>query len=354
MIYQKQYSRQYKLLQKEYDDVYKDIMEKGYDSNGPYSEKVQEKLKKITGRKHVFMTISGTSAITAAIYALDLFEKTVAVGSFNYSACVNQYQAFSKPLFVDCDENTMIDMKQMPKDCDALMLVNYWGHLADYDSVPAEFKGKVITDCSQSIGARYKGRPDGFFGDVSTFAFGGQKPIGTRGVTGAIATDDDAIAHRIDCAINQGKSGERRDIKSEMIGFRGAPQEIQCGMIHVGLRYYEKWQQKRKNIATRIFNECHQYPIRFIRNNEYCESSFYKLPFEIDNRDDFLKFMRFEGIDCQVPYIDDWNEIFGDGRSMPMTRRMINSTATLPLSPFFTDNEVEKIIDSVKKYFRHG
>ena len=113
MIRQKRPTQQYKLLQKEYDDVYKDIMLNGYDFSGPYTEKCQEKLKEITGRKHMYMTISGTGAITAAIYALDLFDKKVAVGSWNYSACVNQYQAFSKPVFVDCDDNFFIDIESI-------------------------------------------------------------------------------------------------------------------------------------------------------------------------------------------------------------------------------------------------
>ena len=194
MIRQKRPTQQYKLLQKEYDDVYKDIMLNGYDFSGPYTERCQEKLKEITGRKHMYMTISGTGAITAAIYALDLFDKKVAVGSWNYSACVNQYQAFSKPVFVDCDDNFFIDIEKIPSDCDAVMLVNYFGNVVDYDKLASVYKGKVVADCSQALGATYKGRTDGYFGDVSTFAFGGQKPLGTRGFAGAIGTDDDDIA----------------------------------------------------------------------------------------------------------------------------------------------------------------
>ena len=47
MIRQKRPTQQYKLLQKEYDDVYKDIMLNGYDFSGPYTERCQEKLKEI-------------------------------------------------------------------------------------------------------------------------------------------------------------------------------------------------------------------------------------------------------------------------------------------------------------------
>jgi dTDP-4-amino-4,6-dideoxygalactose transaminase len=41
-------------------------------------------------------------------------------------------------------------------------------------------------------------------------------------------------------------------------------------------------------------------------------------------------------------------------KKMPMTQKMISHVASIPLSPFFTDDEVKKIIVSVKKYFNQG
>tara|TARA_R110000822_G_scaffold290170_1_gene412227 strand:+ start:188 stop:1255 length:1068 start_codon:yes stop_codon:yes gene_type:complete len=351
MIRQKNHKLQYKLYKKEYDAVHKDIMVNGYDANGPYAKKVANTLGKLTGRKHVFMTMSGTSAITTAIYALDLFKKKVAVSSFNYSACVSQFQAFCKPVYVDCAEDTLFDLDKIPKNCDALMLVNYWGNVVDYDKLKGKFKGKIITDCSQSFGATHKGRFDGFFGDVSTFSFGGQKPIGTRGFAGAIVTDDDEIAHRINCVINQGKIGEQRDLPTEIMGFRGAPQELQCGMIHVGLKHWKEWQKKREQIAKHITEQLKDCPLRFIENNKNCRGSAYKLAFEIDNRDGFIKFMKRNGVDIQVSFIDNWNQLWGNGKHMPNTERYVNHVASFPLSPFFTDNETKKIVKMAKDYF---
>jgi len=355
MIRQKQHSRQYSLLKTEYDAVIKDIMVRGLDANGPYARKCEKHIKKITGRKHVYMTSSGTAAITAAIYALGLFGKEVAVGSYNYVACVNQFKAFSKPIFVDCDENTMIDLDKIPTSCDAIMLVNYWGNVIDYEKVKKKFKGKkIIADCSQSFGATYKGNNDGYFGDVSIFAFGGQKPIGTRGFTGAIATDDDLVAHRIDCAINQGKAGERRDIPIEMLGFRGTPLELQCGLLHVGMKYWKKWLNKRKSIAKKIMRSLNNFPLRFFEPNKHCESSYYRIGFEIENPKKFIAHMQKNGIDAQNTFIDDFEQIWGNGKGMAMTKRMIDHTVSLPLSPFFKDSEVDKIIKTAKAYFTEG
>jgi dTDP-4-amino-4,6-dideoxygalactose transaminase len=143
MIKAKKYKEQYKFLKKEYDAVYKDIMVNGYDLRGPYTKKLENRVKKITGRKYVSATISGTGAIWAAIYALDLFGKKVAVAGYNYDACVSPIIAVCKPVFFDCDENMLIDIDKIPTDCDALMLVNYNGNAVDYDKVRKKFKGKI-------------------------------------------------------------------------------------------------------------------------------------------------------------------------------------------------------------------
>lgn len=351
MIYQKQHKRQYQLHKTEYDRVLQDVMNNGLDARGKYTELCQDRIKEVTGRKHVIMTISGTAAITAAIYALDLFDKKIAVSSYNYVACVNQYQAFSRPVYVDCDEDTLLDMKQIPTGCDAVNLVNYWGNVADYDEIKGKHKGHIITDCSQSFGAKYNGRNDGYFGDISTFSFGGQKPVGTRGFTGACATDDDQLAHRMDCAINHGKAGEDRELPIEMLGFRGAAQELQCAILSVGMKYWKEWKQDRTDIAKHIIEELDGYPMRFFKPNGKCEPSYFKLGLETENKDHFLKYMQANGVDAQIGFFDNFEKMWGENKPMPMTERLNTTSMSLPLSPFFTEQEVQTIIKTVKRYF---
>lgn len=354
MIQQKKHKEQYALLKKEYDAVYKDIMLKGYDANGPYTKKLENCIKKITGRKYVYPTISGTGAIWAAIYALDLIGKKVAVAGYNYEACVHPFATLCKPVFFDCDENMLIDIQKIPQGCDALMLVNYNGNVVDYNKVKSKFKGKIIADCSQSLGAKYRGRNDGFFGDVSIFAFGGGKPMGTRGFAGTIATDNKNIAHKIDCAINMGKPGTTRYKKAEALGFRGAGQDLQCGLVHAGFKHLHRWQKQREKIIKRMWAELEHLPIRFIKSGKHCGSSYHKIPMELDGREEFIKFMKANGVDARLTYVTNWSTTFGKGKRMPMAERLSSRTCNLPLSPFFTEPEVGKMIRLVKKYFATG
>ena len=343
----------YKLHKAEYDKVIKDIMSNGYDVYGPYKTKLEKQIKKLTGRKHVFLVNSGTAAIKSAIFGLNLFNKKVVVSSFNYNACVNQFQTFCKPVYVDCNNDGIIDFDRIPRNSDAVMLVNYNGSVADYDSFKKlKYKGKVIVDCSQSFGSTYKGKFDGYFGDVAVFSFSGQKPVATRGYLGAVVTDDDAIAHRIDCAINQGKSGEIRDMATETIGFRGVKEELQCALTYVGIKHWKKHQRIRTRMAkffTRLFENT---PVRVVGAGKMVVSSHSKFMICYDNMQDFANYLRQHMVNIQYTYLDNWNDLWGDGAKRPNTDRLIKQAALLALSISYSQKDLDHIAGVVKKYFK--
>jgi len=64
--------------------------------------------------------------------------------------------------------------------------------------------------------------------------------------------------------------------------------------------------------------------------------------------------MKANGIDARLTYVTNWSKTFGSGKTMPMSDRLSNSTCNLPLSPFFKEAEVQKIIKTVKRYFSAG
>ena len=348
----KDLSYDYKMHKKEYDEVIKDIMVNGYDVYGPYKTKVENKIKKLTGRKYAFMVNSGTAAIKTAIFGLNLFGKKVAVSSFNYNACVNQFQTFCKPVFIDCDADGMIDIEKIPKSSDAVMLVNYNGNIIDYDKFKKlNYKGKVIVDCSQSFGSTYSGIFDGFFGDVAIFSFSGQKPVATRGFLGCIVTDDNEIAHNIDCAINQGKSGEVRNMLTETVGYRGVKEELQCGLTHVGLKHWREHQSKRTKMAKFLIKNLKDTPLKIITGGAKCKSSFCKFMIYHDDMRSLANYLRRNKINIQFTYLDNWNNKWGDRTKRPNTDLLIKNAAIVALSNSYSKKDMEYIVSTIKKFF---
>jgi len=93
----------------------------------------------------------------------------------------------AKPVFADCDSTTgNIDCSRVeslitPKT-KALSLVHFVGIPCDMEEIVAianRFNLKIVEDCALAVGARYKGKHVGLFGDVGCFSFYPVKHITT-------------------------------------------------------------------------------------------------------------------------------------------------------------------------------
>jgi perosamine synthetase len=96
----------------------------------------------------------------------------------------------------------------------AVMLVHSLGRAADVAVVVKEAHARnilVIEDCSQSHGARVKGRPIGNFGDIAAFSTMYRKAHMTGGAGGVVFTNNIDLYHRALALADRGKPSWRAD-----------------------------------------------------------------------------------------------------------------------------------------------
>jgi dTDP-4-amino-4,6-dideoxygalactose transaminase len=108
------------------------------------------------------------------------------------------------PVFADVDPLTFnvtaaaIERAITPRTV-AVVPTHLWGLPCDMDdivSVAARHRLKIVEDCAHALGARYRGRPVGTFGDAAIFSFQTFKPLNAYGGGMAIVSDD-ALAARV-------------------------------------------------------------------------------------------------------------------------------------------------------------
>jgi dTDP-4-amino-4,6-dideoxygalactose transaminase len=90
----------------------------------------------------------------------------------------------------------------------AILAVDVFGQPADYDAIRKiadQYNLKLIEDSCEALGAEYKGRRAGLFGDYGVFAFYPNKQI-TTGEGGIIVTNDDQAAEYMASLRNQGRA----------------------------------------------------------------------------------------------------------------------------------------------------
>lgn len=174
-------------------------------SEGPFVERFEEGMAALVGRRHGIAVCNGSAALELAVEALGLQPGSeVIMPTFTIISCAAAVlRQGCVPVLIDCDPVTwnmdvgQIEARITPQTR-AIMVVHIYGLPVDMDpllEVAARYGLKVIEDAAQMHGQRYRGRPCGSFGELSTFSFYPNKNI-TAGEGGMVLTDDDDLAER--------------------------------------------------------------------------------------------------------------------------------------------------------------
>ncbi|MFH1657248.1 MAG: DegT/DnrJ/EryC1/StrS family aminotransferase [bacterium] len=168
-------------------------------------QELTEKMKAYLGVKYAFAFNSGRTSLMAILAALEIKKgEEVLLQGFTCNSAVNPILARgAKPVFIDIDKTLNLDPRDLEKKITsrsrAIMIQHTFGCPAQVEEIlliAAKHGLMVIEDCAHSLGAKYKGRLCGGFGDVAFFSFGRDKIISS--VYGGMAvTDNQVLAAKI-------------------------------------------------------------------------------------------------------------------------------------------------------------
>lgn len=188
---------------------------------------------------------SGTAAIHIALHELGIGKgDEVIVPVSTFIATVNPIiYAGAKPVFADIDINTWnISVEQIAKQISrktkAIMPVHLYGNPCAMDTIMAlarKFNLYVIEDATESLGAKFKGKYTGTFGDFGCFSFNGNKTI-TTGSGGMVVGKKVKALEHIKFLVNQAKENRGGYFHPE-IGFN---YRMTCLQASLGIAQLEK------------------------------------------------------------------------------------------------------------------
>ncbi|MGH8913631.1 MAG: DegT/DnrJ/EryC1/StrS family aminotransferase [Acidimicrobiia bacterium] len=174
---------------------------------GPEVDAFEAELASASDREHCAALSSGTAALHLALEVLGVGAgDRVLVSSLTFAATANAVRyTGAEPVFVDSDEATwnmdpdlLAEALESHGPFAACLVVDIYGQSADYQRiVPLCVNAGVpiIEDAAEALGATYRGRRAGAFGEISTLSFNGNKIITTSG-GGALVTDNEEWASR--------------------------------------------------------------------------------------------------------------------------------------------------------------
>ena len=232
------------------------------------------------GTSHAVALSNGTLALDVALKALGIGpgdEVVVTPRTFIASvSCV--VNAGATPVFADVERNsgnlsaTTISRVLTPRT-KAVICVHLAGWPCDMDPIMAlaEQHGlKVIEDCAQAHGARYKGRSVGSIGHVGAWSFCQDKIMTTGGEGGMVTTNDHALWRAMWEFKDHGKSFEAVYERQHPPGFRWVHDsfgtnwrmlEMQAAIGRIQLRRMADWTAQRTANAHAIWAACRPHAV---------------------------------------------------------------------------------------------
>jgi dTDP-4-amino-4,6-dideoxygalactose transaminase len=177
---------------------------------GHECERFEQRYAAYLGAKHFSLAASGSYALTAAMIGLGIGPgDEVLVPAHTYMASATSVLAAGAiPVIVDVNESITIDPAAIEATIGprtrAVIAVHMWGTTCDMDAIMEIARRRkllVIEDACQAVGGSYKGRKLGTIGDIGAYSFNFYKNM-TAGEGGGVVTNDDAVAKRVNCAID--------------------------------------------------------------------------------------------------------------------------------------------------------
>jgi dTDP-4-amino-4,6-dideoxygalactose transaminase len=236
---------------------------------GDEGRQFEAEFAKFVGVKHAVAVANGTVALELALYALGVGAgDEVIVPSRTFIATASAVVARgAKPVVADVDRDSQTMTADTMRPClsprtRAIITVHLGGWPCEMDGIlrTARRLGlKVIEDCAQAHGARYRGRPVGSFGHAAAFSFCQDKILTTAGEGGMLVTNRDDVFERAWSFKDHGKNHAAAHAPPSTPGFRWLHDsfgtnwrltEVQSAIGRAALRQLPAWVEVRRRHAA--------------------------------------------------------------------------------------------------------
>lgn len=372
--------RQYAILKTDIDEAIWQVCQNTDFIHGSAVGDLEKELASYVGVKHCISCANGTDALQLALMCWGIGKgDAVFVPDFTFFATGEAPAVLNAtPVFVDVDKDTYnmdaISLEQaisavikegtlIPK---AVIAVDLFGQPADYFSirkVADKYGLLLLEDGAQGFGGRICKRRACSFGDISTTSFFPAKPLGCYGDGGAIFTDNDEWADVIRSLCVHGKG--KNKYENIRIGMNSRLDTLQASVLRVKLQAFRKKELDQINmIAERYGKELSEF-VKVPGVPDGYVSSWAQYTIQLEDsklRDELMNALKRNGIPTAIYYVTplhrqrafyDCNKIsINDSMVFSNSNELVNKVLSLPIFPYMTQEEQDKIIYSVKKELR--
>jgi dTDP-4-amino-4,6-dideoxygalactose transaminase len=275
-----------------------------------------------------------------------------------------------KPVFVDVDLDTFnINVSEIRTKISSktvgIVPVHLFGQCAEMESILAlakELNLHVIEDAAQAIGAEYTFsngsiQKAGIMGEIGATSFFPSKNLGCFGDGGALFTNNDTLAHKMQTIANH---GQKVKYYHDSIGVNSRLDTIQAAILRAKLPYLDTYIKNRQAAAEfygKEFNSLEAIQIPVHSSNSTHVFHQYTIKVVNGDRNKLKDFLQSRGIPSMIYYpvpLHLQKAYTGYGYKpgdFPVSEQLSSMVLSLPMHTEMDTEQLSYIAQTVKEFF---
>ena len=354
--------RGFQLYQEEFEKKALEVLRSGWYVLSREVSSFEEEFAAYTGGKHCIGLASGLDALWIAFRVLGIGkgDEVIVQGNTYIASVMGITINGATPVFVEPDEYFNIDASQIEEKITgktkAILVVHLYGQASNMDiimKIARKHNLRVVEDCAQSHGARFRGKMTGTFGDIGCFSFYPSKNLGAFGDGGAIVTDDSSIADDVRIFRNYGS--EKR-YYNKVVGTNSRLDELQAGLLRVRLSHMQELEEEKRKICSRYLAELCHPDIILPDTREGATHIWHQFVIRTEQRQELIDYLNRKEIGTIIhypipPHLSEAYQYLNVCRgSLPVTEHYAETVLSIPLYNGMTDEEQNFVIDAINAF----
>ena len=349
-------------FQKEYEDKAIEVLRSGWYVLGKEVSAFEEEFAKYIGAKYCVGLASGLDALWIAfrLLGIESGDEVIVQGNTYIASVMGITINGATPVFVEPDEFFGMDPERVEglitDKTKAMLVTHLYGAASRMDEIVDVCKKhnlKLVEDCAQSHGAKFKGQMTGTFGDVGCFSFYPSKNLGAFGDGGAVVCNDEELANEFRVFRNYGS--EKR-YHNKVVGANSRLDEMQAALLRIKLRHLDELNSEKCVIAERYNNELRNELIQLPMVAPGATSVWHQYVIRCEKRDRLIDYLNERGIGSIIhypipPHLSEAYKYFGykDG-SFPITEKLADTVLSIPMYNGMTEEEQDYVISTINGF----
>ncbi|MEM8743253.1 MAG: DegT/DnrJ/EryC1/StrS aminotransferase family protein [Pseudomonadota bacterium] len=346
------------------------VLDHGKYIMGPEVRAFEQDMAGFCGAAHAVSCSSGTDALLMVLMAKEIGPgDAVICPAFTFTATPEVIALLgATPVFADVREDTFnLDPEGLEAAVDAakaagltpkaIMVVDLFGLPADYEAIEsfADAHGLwVLADAAQGFGGTYKNRKVGKLGLATATSFFPAKPLGCYGDGGAILTDDDDLAARLESIRVHGKGTDKYD--NVRIGINGRLDTMQAAILIEKLKIFADEIEARDKVAahyTAALSGNNGVSVPVVPEGLTSVWAQYTLRVPTERRDVLAASMKAKGVPTAIYYPKPlhhqtaYRDYPVPAGGLAVSERLATEVLSLPMHPYLDEKAQDRVVTTL-------